>query len=77
MYFNGCNDPKNEKFIPFCNLKRYFLVQNVIFDEYTNLVIDKIGESTIFKSGPDVVYRVRQCVSNDVPGLIDKCLRNF
>ena len=63
MYFNGCNDPKNENFIPFCNLKRYFFVQNVIFDEYTHLVIDKRCESTIFKSDPDVVYRGRQCVS--------------
>ena len=65
MYFNGCNDPKNENFIPFCNLKRYFLVQNVIFDEYTHLVIDKRGESSIFKSGPNVAYRGRQCVSDD------------
>ena len=32
IYFNGCNDLKNRNFTPFCNLKRYFIVQGLRFD---------------------------------------------
>ena len=51
IHFNGCNDIKNENFTPFCNLKRYFIVETLKPDGilYTYLAIDKMGVNNFFK----------------------------